>query len=87
MLMTNVSPIHLQRHHKRLCPCCGGTTLKILAATVVSCEVVFDSRVNELVVVSESVGDTEWDEHSKVECLSCDWQGQVSECLEEVVDK
>jgi ribosomal protein L37AE/L43A len=86
MLMTNASTLHLQHHHKRLCPCCGGTTLKILATTIVSCEVVFDARVNELVVVSESVGDTEWDANSQVECPSCDWQGQVSECLE-VADK
>ncbi|MGL4610164.1 MAG: hypothetical protein ACRCYY_10830 [Trueperaceae bacterium] len=85
--MTNASLSPLQRHHKRLCPCCGGTILKILATTLVSCEVVFDGRVNELIVVSESIGDVEWDGSSQVECPACGWQGQVSQSLEGVVEK
>jgi hypothetical protein len=81
MLMTNSTLSNVHRHYKRLCPCCGATKLKILASTPMSCEVVFDSKLDELIVVNENMGDTEWDEHSRVECPTCKWQGELQEGL------
>jgi Zn finger protein HypA/HybF involved in hydrogenase expression len=81
MLLTNTTSTNLPRHYKNLCPRCGGTKLRIQASAVMSYEVVFDAALNELVVINAHINDTGWDEHSRVECPSCHWQGELKEGL------
>lgn len=82
MLMTNTTSNNLIRHYKNLCPCCGGTKLKILSSALMAYEVIFDAGLNELVVINANISDTGWDENSRVECPSCHWQGELKDGLE-----
>ena len=64
-----------------LCPNCGGTSLSVTTSTTITYHVVFDHDTRELVVVSESVGDTDWDEQSLAACAACNWQGKLRDCF------
>jgi len=81
MMTTSPTPTSTSSIVGSLCPNCGGVSLNVLTATIVSYQVVFDLDAQELVVVGESVGNTEWDEQSQVTCPSCHWQGALFDCL------
>ena len=67
--------------HYGLCPSCGGVQLTILTSAVVSYDVRLEPETRELLVVGESLGETDWDDSSRVACPACRWQGTLQNAL------
>lgn len=79
--MTDTSTNIIHRQSACLCPNCDASTLTISTSAFVSYNVTYDESANELVVVGESIGDSEWDLNSRASCPQCQWQGTLEHCL------
>lgn len=62
-----------------LCPCCGGTRVRITTSILASFDVVLDAPAQDFRVVHELLGDAMWDDDTGVICPACSWRGSVRE--------
>ena len=65
--------------HTPICPKCRHDILKIAVRSTIQTEVVFDHVAGELIVIGETLEDSDWDEQNVVHCPKCDWQGRVAD--------
>ena len=80
--MTATTPLSLEQHPLApLCPSCHNPVVRIDTSVEIKYRVHYVVTAQDLEVIEEQVGESDWDENTPASCDTCGWHGSVGELM------